>query len=108
MLSYQVLHPAQERTLYLSTDGAGYVPLERLMQVPKAVIAFDQDPTAEEMAQRLMQDLPQASRHTPTEKDWSEDLQIHLEELQQRFARWQHIREDRKQINQKEYGGPAL
>lgn len=84
-LSYRVLHPAQAKTLYLSTDGAGYVPLEQLKQVPKVVIAFDQDQTGEEMAQRLMQDLPQASRHAPTEKDWNGDLQTHVRQLQQRL-----------------------
>lgn len=82
-LSYRVLHPAQEKTLYLSTDGAGYVPLEQLKPVPKVVIAFDQDQTGEEMAQRLMQDLPQARRHPPTQKGWNEDLQTHVRQLQQ-------------------------
>lgn len=84
-LSYRVLHQAQEKTLYLSTDGAGYVPLEQLKQVPKVVIAFDQDQTGEEMAQRMMQDLPQARRHPPTQKDWNENLQTHVRQLQQRL-----------------------
>lgn len=62
------------------------------------------------MAQRLMKDLPQARCHSPTHKDWNQDLQVHLNELQRQFEERQRSQEqmDRNQINRKEYGGPAL
>ncbi len=84
-LSYQTLHPPQEKTLYLSTDGAGFVPVEQLQRVPQVTIALDQDEVGEEMAERLMEELPQASRHSPAAKDWNEDLKVQLQALQEQM-----------------------
>lgn len=84
-----------------TTDGAGYVPLEQLRQLPEVVIAFDRDQTGE-MAQQLMQDLPQARRHPPTQKDWNEDLQTHVRQLQQRLQ--EELLKQDQQRKQKGHG----
>lgn len=94
-LSYQTLYPPEEKTLYLSTDGAGYVPLEQLQQVPQITLALDQDQAGEERVERLMQDLSEAKRHAPTNKDWNEDLKAHLEALQQQMREQQQRIEKR-------------
>ncbi len=83
VLSYQTLHPPEEKTLYLSTDGSGYIALEQLKRIPLVTIALDKDQPGEQMAERLMQNLPQAKRYIPTNKDWNEDLKAHLKALQQ-------------------------
>ncbi|MCG9893439.1 MAG: DUF3991 and toprim domain-containing protein, partial [Thermosynechococcaceae cyanobacterium MS004] len=91
VMSYKTLHPAQEKTLYLSTDGAGYVPLEQLKTVPRILIAFDNDPAGAEMAERLKQDLPQAQIKTLQQKDWNAVLQEHLRQVQQQLMQQQQI-----------------
>ena len=89
-LSYATLHPSQQRTLYLSTDGAGSVPVEALRQIPQILLALDDDPAGEAMADQLKEELPQAERQKPTAKDWNEALQRHLQQLQQQFRQeWQ-------------------
>lgn len=80
------------------------MPLEQLKPVPKVVIAFDQDQTGEEMAQRLMQDLTQASRHCPTQKDWNEDLQTHVQQLQQRLQEELLKQQTQQQRKQRGHG----
>lgn len=45
------------------------MPLEQLKQIPNVALTFDQDQMGKEMAQQLMQDMPHASRHAPTEKN---------------------------------------
>jgi 5S rRNA maturation endonuclease (ribonuclease M5) len=100
VMSYKTLHPAQEKTLYLSTDGAGYVPLEQLRTIPKIAICFDNDQAGAEMAERLKQDLPQAEIETPQQKDWNGVLQEHLRQVQQHLMQQQQIR--RKQQQQPE------
>ena len=84
-LSYAVLHPAQQKTLYLSTDGSGSVPLERLRQIPQVTLAVDRDEAGEAMAQRIGQELLESDRQVPTAKDWNEDLQSHLSQVQRQF-----------------------
>ncbi|MBD1860031.1 MULTISPECIES: toprim domain-containing protein [Leptolyngbya] len=84
-LSYAVLHSAEQKTLYLSTDGSGSVPLGQLQQIPQVILAFDRDEAGEAMAQRIGQELPNGDRHSPTAKDWNEDLQNHLSQVQQQF-----------------------
>lgn len=90
-LSYQTLHPPERKTRYLSTDGAGYVPVEQLRAV-EVVIAFDNDAAGEAMAERLQLDLSQSDRHSPTEKDWNQELQRHLREMQWQFEQHQEAR----------------
>jgi 5S rRNA maturation endonuclease (ribonuclease M5) len=92
-LSYQVLHPPQVRTMVLSTDGAGYLPLDQLKTAERVAIAFDGDGAGDEMARRLQAELPDAERHLPMGKDWNEDLQQRIEELQRLFLARQVQRE---------------
>jgi hypothetical protein len=66
-------------TIYLSTDGAGAVPVSALQSVlergGQVVVAFDADAAGEEMAWRVAQQLPGVSRMTPAYgKDWNERL----------------------------------
>jgi 5S rRNA maturation endonuclease (ribonuclease M5) len=63
-----------KKTLYLSTDGAGQIPTEYLKQVKDVVIAFDNDESGQEMAQRLKTQLPNATRKIPSSIDWNQDL----------------------------------
>lgn len=85
VLSHATLYPPQQKTLYLSTDGAGSLPLERLKQIPQIVLAFDHDSSGGSMIERFRQELPHASQHAPVAKDWNEDLQHHLTQVRQRF-----------------------
>nr|MCU0571101.1 strawberry notch C-terminal domain-containing protein [Oculatellaceae cyanobacterium Prado106] len=66
-------------TIYLSTDGVGFVPVEALRQVLDAggqvAVAFDADRAGELMAWRLAQELPGVQRIRPAlGKDWNERL----------------------------------
>ena len=78
-LSYAVLHPS-ENTIYLSTDGAGSIPVDYLRQIPEVILGFDRDEAGEAMAERIKESIPQAERHVPENKDWNEDLIIHLQQ----------------------------
>jgi 5S rRNA maturation endonuclease (ribonuclease M5) len=62
------------KTLYLSTDGAGVIPIEYLKEVKDVVIAFDCDRSGQEMAQRIKTQLPNAVSKTPKAIDWNQDL----------------------------------
>jgi 5S rRNA maturation endonuclease (ribonuclease M5) len=62
------------KTLYLSTDGAGVIPIEYLKEVKNVVIAFDRDAGGQEMAQRIKTQLPNAVSKTPKAIDWNQDL----------------------------------
>jgi 5S rRNA maturation endonuclease (ribonuclease M5) len=62
------------KTLYLSTDGAGVIPIEYLKEVKDVVIAFDRDRSGQEMAQRIKTQLPNAVSKTPKAIDWNQDL----------------------------------
>ncbi len=100
VLSYQTLFSPQVRTLYLSTDGAGYVPLEGLQKVPQIAIAVDRDEAGEDMALRLMQGLAQSERLVPSRKDWNEDLLAHLHNLQQQISERQQLIQEKEQKHQ--------
>ncbi|MGB5631949.1 MAG: toprim domain-containing protein [Waterburya sp.] len=63
-----------KKTLYLSTDGAGQLPLEFLRFVKEVAIAYDNDDAGELMAQRVKSQLPEAVRKTPKAVDWNQDL----------------------------------
>ena len=76
-MSFAVLDRTESRkTLYLSTDGAGQVPLEFLQKLPpqSVIIALDNDPDGNLMAQRLMEQLSNSVRKLPKAKDWNEEL----------------------------------
>jgi Toprim-like/Protein of unknown function (DUF3991) len=76
-MSFAVLdRTAERKTIYLSTDGAGVVPLEFLRQLPNksVVVAYDNDSPGNLMAQRVMEQLPNAVRRLPKAIDWNEEL----------------------------------
>lgn len=68
------------KTMFISTDGAGSVPVDWLQQQQghgiQIIAAHDADRTGEEMAWRLAAEIPAISRATPTRgnKDWNEQL----------------------------------
>jgi 5S rRNA maturation endonuclease (ribonuclease M5) len=63
-----------KKTLYLSTDGAGQIPIEYLKSVKEVVIAFDRDRAGQEMTERIKTQLPNAVSKTPSSIDWNQDL----------------------------------
>jgi hypothetical protein len=96
-LSYHTLYPSGKKILYLSTDGAGFVPVEQLQRISQITIVLDRDQTGEEMASRLLEELPQANRQVPSRKDWNEELKAHLELFQQQMQERQQIGQEQKQ-----------
>lgn len=88
-MSFAVLDRTESRkTIYLSTDGAGNVPVEFLRALPtqSVIVAYDNDPPGNLMAQSVMEQLPNAVRKLPLAKDWNEELKnmFNLEPQQQR------------------------
>lgn len=73
-LSYSLLYPPSDPTLFLSTDGTGSIPFSELKQFSQITIAFDRDSAGDDLASRVLQQLPQARRHFPSLKDWNMDL----------------------------------
>jgi 5S rRNA maturation endonuclease (ribonuclease M5) len=76
-MSFAVLDRTDSRkTIYLSTDGTGSVPLEFLRTLPNklVIIAYDNDQPGNLMAQRVMEQLPNAVRRSPKATDWNEEL----------------------------------
>jgi len=76
-MSFAVLDRTESRkTLYLSTDGAGQIPLEFLRTLPdkSVIIAYDNAQGSNLMAQRVMEQLPNSVRRLPQAKDWNSDL----------------------------------
>ncbi|MBD2088275.1 toprim domain-containing protein [Microcoleus sp. FACHB-1515] len=69
----------------MSTDGAGHVPIAQLQASPVVIAAFDNDQAGEQMVERLRKNLPTIQHHSPAGKDWNEDLQLHLRDLQRQF-----------------------
>ena len=63
-----------KKTLYLSTDGAGQIPTEFLVEVKQVAIAYDNDHSGNLMAQRVKAQLPNAVRKSPKTIDWNQDL----------------------------------
>lgn len=73
-LSLSVLERTDsKKSLYLSSDGSGNLPLN-FLQDKEVVVAFDNDAAGEEMFKRLQSELPSAVRKKPKGKDWNEDL----------------------------------
>ena len=76
-MSFAVLDRTSSRkTIYLSTDGAGQVPLEFLRTLPASsvIVAYDNDPPGDLMAQRVIEQLPNSVRKLPLAKDWNSEL----------------------------------
>ncbi len=63
-----------QKTLYVSTDGAGQIPTEFLKEVKEVVIAYDNDEPGREMTQKVMSQLPNAICKTPKAIDWNQEL----------------------------------
>jgi 5S rRNA maturation endonuclease (ribonuclease M5) len=88
-ISFTVLDRTDSRkTIYLSTDGAGTVPLEFLRQLPNksVVVAYDNDEAGNLMAQGVMEQLPNSVRRLPKTQDWNQELKnmFNLSQQQQR------------------------
>ena len=62
------------KTLYLSTDGAGQIPIEYLKEVKDVVIAYDNDEPGNLMAQKTREKLPNSVRVLPKAVDWNKQL----------------------------------
>lgn len=87
-MSFAVLDRTESRkTIYLSTDGAGQIPVQFLRTLPNksVIVAYDNDSPGNSMAQRMMEQLPNAVRKLPEAKDWNEELKnmFNLEPQQQ-------------------------
>jgi len=98
-MSFAVLDRTESRrTIYLSTDGAGTVPLEFLRQLPNksVVVAYDNDEAGNLMAQRVMEQLPNAVRRLPKATDWNEELKnmfnLSHQQLRQQESEQKHSR----------------
>ncbi len=91
-MSFAVLDRTDSRkTIYLSTDGAGSVPLAFLQTLPpkSVIVALHNDQSGEKMAYRIMKQLPdQAVRRSPQATDWNQELKntfnLNTEQQQQR------------------------
>ena len=86
-MSFAVLDRTESRkTIYLSTDGAGDMPVGFLRQLPNksVIVAYDNDPPGNLMAQRVMEQLPNSVRRLPKATDWNEELKnmFNLEQQQ--------------------------
>ncbi|AFZ33600.1 plasmid recombination protein (plasmid) [Gloeocapsa sp. PCC 7428] len=87
-MSFAVLDRTDSRkTIYLSTDGAGQIPVQFLRTLPNksVIVAYDNDQPGNLMALRVMEQLPNAVRKNPKAKDWNEELKnmFNLEPQQQ-------------------------
>ncbi len=87
-MSFAVLDRTESRqTIYLSTDGAGQVPLEFLRQLPNksVIVAYDNDNSGNLMTLNVMKQLPNCVRKLPKANDWNEELKnmFNLEQQQQ-------------------------
>jgi 5S rRNA maturation endonuclease (ribonuclease M5) len=88
-MSFAVLDRTDSRkTIYLSTDGAGQIPVEFLRTLPakSVIVAYDNDQSGNLMAQRVMEQLPNSIRRLPKAKDWNQELKnmFNLEQQQLR------------------------
>ncbi|MES1026597.1 MobV family relaxase [Gloeocapsa sp. BRSZ] len=93
-MSFAVLDRTDSRkTIYLSTDGAGQLPLDFLQTLPNksVIVAYDNDQAGNLMALRVMEQLPNAVRKTPKAKDWNEELKnmfnLEPQQQQQKYER---------------------
>ena len=62
------------RTIYISTDGVGQVPLGFLQQLKNVVVAYDNDQAGNLMAQKMLSQLSSSVRKLPKANDWNEEL----------------------------------
>jgi hypothetical protein len=98
-MSIAVLDRTESRkTIYLSTDGAGTVPLEffRTLPASSVVVAYDNDQPGNLMAQRVMEQLPNSVRRSPKATDWNQELKnmfnLSHQQLRQQESEQKHSR----------------
>ena len=109
-MSFAVLDRTESRkTLYLSTDGNGEVPLKFLRTLPakSVLVAYDNDDDGNLMAQRVIEQLPdQAVRKLSKAKDWNEELKntFNLELMR----RQSELRQPNQESEQERGRGPSL
>jgi len=101
-MSFAVLDRTESsKTIYLSTDGAGQVPVEFLRMLPakSVIVAYDNDQPGNFMAQRVMEQLPNSVRKQPKAKDWNEELKntFSLELMPRQNEPLQQQKPERKQ-----------
>ncbi len=101
-MSFAVLDRTESRkTLYLSTDGAGSVPVEFLRKLPAqlVIVALDNDHSGNMMAQRVIEQLPNSTRRLPLAQDWNEELKntfnLELTRRQSELSRQQSPKQQR-------------
>ena len=82
-LSAAALAEQPGKAMFISTDGAGVIPVPWLQQQGVVVVAaHDGDRAGEEMAWRLAMEISSVTRATPAYgKDWNEQLQGRASEL---------------------------
>ena len=92
-ISAAAISQKKETTLFISTDGAGSIPLpylqQKLVDGKQILVAYDNDEAGDKMAHTVLEQLPGAYRITPSYgKDWNEQL-IHsqnpVEQKKQKF-----------------------
>ncbi|BBD63655.1 plasmid recombination enzyme (plasmid) [Nostoc sp. HK-01] len=91
-MSIAVLERTDSRqTVYLSTDGAGHIPVDFLRALPakSVIVAYDHDAAGLELAQKVMSVLPNSVCKVPNAKDWNEELKNYLNFEQQQQQRRQ-------------------
>ena len=109
-MSFAVLdHTESRKTLYLSTDGAGRVPLEFLktLPAPSVIVAYDNERDGNLMAQRVMEQLSdQSVRRIPKAKDWNDELKntFKLEKIR----RQSELHQPQQKPSQQQSHGPSL
>jgi hypothetical protein len=69
----------ENKTVYLSADGAGAIPIKDLQAViergGQVIVGYDADRAGEQMAWKVAQSLPRVTRLQPNcGKDWNEQL----------------------------------
>jgi 5S rRNA maturation endonuclease (ribonuclease M5) len=99
-----------EKTLFLSTDGAGSLPIDFLQRESErgteVMVAYDADSAGKEMAQQVQQQLPGAVRVKPQHgKDWNEQLLYSNQRVEERK---QHSREKYEQLRERVRQDPKL
>jgi hypothetical protein len=80
-ISYATLDSSSNKSIYISSDGQGVLPIEALQQVlnqgGEIVLAYDHDRQGERMAWQVAQQFPDIvlKREVPaTGKDWNDEL----------------------------------
>jgi 5S rRNA maturation endonuclease (ribonuclease M5) len=77
--------------MYMAVDSVRSLPVEFLKKVKSIGVAFDNDPTGEELSHAVTELLPHAKRIEPSGVSWNEILveQRRIEQLEQKERRQQ-------------------